>query len=344
VWKRFEIDYRKILGVPHEHNYHFIIRAAFTRMSVVFGAFVLYILALRSPHSWFLPNKHVSPAVAALGTIVLTLWPCDLMPEWKDAAQRYALLRSLAKLLLSPVFAAPFSSTFVADALTSMPKIFSDGLATACLYTTGAIFRVRYDQATHALAGLEGDTCTDKEPRFQAAHFSLSVLPFWIRLMQCLRGYAADREARHLWNALKYCTSITVVVLSFWSTVEAPALKALWFGTACASTLFAYVWDLRMDWGHPALLPPPQPGAPSPPPRRYPRWCFDVAAATNALARLGWAVYISPNQQVVRQHMVLLLGCVELMRRAQWAAFRLEWEQHKLDVKDAMQSAGQASP
>ena len=33
--------------------------------------------------------------------------------------------------------------------------------------------------------------------------------------------------------------------------------------------------------------------------------------------------------------MILLLGCVELMRRAQWAAFRLEWEQHKMDKKAA---------
>ena len=37
-------------------------------------------------------------------------------------------------------------------------------------------------------------------------------------------------------------------------------------------------------------------------------------------------VYISPGQQVVQQHWILLLGCVELLRRAQWAAFRLEWQ------------------
>jgi len=39
-----------------------------------------------------------------------------------------------------------------------------------------------------------------------------------------------------------------------------------------------------------------------------------VAAVTNSLARLGWAVYISPGQRVVEQHIILLLGCVELLR------------------------------
>ena len=55
-------------------------------------------------------------------------------------------------------------------------------------------------------------------------------------------------------------------------------------------------------------------------------------------------VYISPGQQVVQQHWILLLGCIELLRRAQWAAFRLEW-QHFNIVKQqrAEEAAAQAA-
>ena len=67
--------------------------------------------------------------------------------------------------------------------------------------------------------------------------------------------------------------------------------------------------------------------------RRYPSHVYNIAAATNALARLGWAVYISPGQQVLQQHSILLLGCIELLRRAQWAAIRLEWEQLNREAK-----------
>tara|TARA_B110001452_G_scaffold261377_1_gene260109 strand:+ start:1803 stop:2054 length:252 start_codon:yes stop_codon:yes gene_type:complete len=51
------------------------------------------------------------------------------------------------------------------------------------------------------------------------------------------------------------------------------------------------------------------------------------------VARLTWALYISPGQQVVEQHVILVMGCIELLRRAQWALLRLEWEHHCCDAK-----------
>ena len=43
--------------------------------------------------------------------------------------------------------------------------------------------------------------------------------------------------------------------------------------------------------------------------------------------RLGWAVYISPNVSwLVADDVVLLLAAVELLRRFQWAIYRVEWE------------------
>ena len=45
------------------------------------------------------------------------------------------------------------------------------------------------------------------------------------------------------------------------------------------------------------------------------------------VARLSWAVYISPGQTVVEANVTLLLGTIELLRRASWGLFRLEWEQ-----------------
>ena len=101
------------------------------------------------------------------------------------------------------------------------------------------------------------------------------------------------------------------------------------------STLYCSWWDLYMDWGFPVgaralgvsqylgetAVADPLDG------RLFPRRSFQVGALANTVARAGWAVYISPDQRILQQHVVLLLGCVELLRRAQWATFRLEWEQ-----------------
>ena len=40
AWKRTGIDYAAILGVPAEHNYHSIIRAGFTLVTLNFACFV----------------------------------------------------------------------------------------------------------------------------------------------------------------------------------------------------------------------------------------------------------------------------------------------------------------
>ena len=66
------------------------------------------------------------PLVALLGTAALLAWPADLMPEWSDAEQRMALVRTAKRALTAPFTSPTFASSFVADVFTSMPKCFID--------------------------------------------------------------------------------------------------------------------------------------------------------------------------------------------------------------------------
>ena len=56
--------------------------------------------------------------------------------------------------------------------------------------------------------------------------------------------------------------------------------------------------------------------------------------AANLVLRLGWAVYVSPDQKIVQQHVVLLLGVAEVVRRFMWAALRVENESLKHERAD----------
>ena len=173
VWKRYRIDYRAILGVTHSHNYHSVMRGSFNVMTLVFSCFALYVLTLTMHLT---PNKHVWPLAAVAGTLIALLWPWDWMPEWHDSAQRLKLLGAICRVLASPLSEVSphpspspspspcpnlsrspgpgpsrspgpgevsFARTFVADVLTSMPKIFNDLLFTACMLATGNAFEVR---------------------------------------------------------------------------------------------------------------------------------------------------------------------------------------------------------
>lgn len=191
-------------------------RASFGTISLVFGSFVLYIQTLTTHLT---PNKHVWPLIAAGGTVVAFLWPFDWMPEWKDRKQRYGLLHTLAKVLISPFSRVTFARTFVADVLCSMPKLFNDFLVMVCLVGTGEAFRVHWDKQSNALTGSES-ACDASDTTFLRFSVALSALPFWVRLMQCCRAFWDSGEKRHCFNGLKYCTSMSVVLLSFVSNKE----------------------------------------------------------------------------------------------------------------------------
>ena len=124
AWKRGGVDYATILGVPAElHNYHAVIRAGFTLISLNFAAFAVFFLTLTTNLT---TNKHLWPALAFFGSVAYFAWPADFMPEWRDASQRQALGRTILRVLCSPFSAATFPHTFIADVFTSMPKAFSD--------------------------------------------------------------------------------------------------------------------------------------------------------------------------------------------------------------------------
>ena len=82
------------------------------------------------------------------------------MPEWQDRAQRLKLLGTICRVLASPLTEVSFARTFVADVLTSMPKIFNDLLFTACMLSTGNAFEVHWDVKAEVLVGGD-ERCTD---------------------------------------------------------------------------------------------------------------------------------------------------------------------------------------
>jgi len=366
LWKRAGIDYASLLGVPAgRHNYHVVIRASFTLVSVNFACFVLFFLTLAMGVT---PNKHIWPAAALLCTLLFLAWPVDTMPKWHDASQRAALGRTVLRVLASPFSEATFAHSFVADVFTSMPKCFNDIAYVSCIYLTGEWWQLGdWDARGGAWTGgvhHRLHKCTSQNPAYRIASIGLSLLPFWIRLMQCVRAYRDTRVRRHIANGLKYSCSISVVAIS---SFDHDAHSPAWLVMSCISTLVAALWDVLVDWG---LGPPSLRGwihgqvgtAGSDhglgsfrkvgwtrqqqteqrdksahcagefswllrPVRVFPDWVYYAVVTSNTLCRLGWAVYISRGDAVNAQHLILVLAAVELFRRAQWALLRVEWEQ-----------------
>merc|ERR1711920_564580 len=78
------------------------------------------------------------------------------------------------------------------------------------------------------------------------------ALPFWLRLMQCLKVYSQTREQKNLWNALKYSTAFPLVYAGYMRSQDSSAAnKRFFLAAAVLQSSFTFVWDVLMDWGLP---------------------------------------------------------------------------------------------
>ena len=301
AWRRNSVDFRRALHLSPAVTYQAILSYSYACFVIVFACFVLFALLLLAPDA--APGlrrfRNTLPLIAFMTPFLVAAWPKDRAPgaclstPGAAGARRALALERVGPVLVSPFSKVTFARTFVADVLCSMPKIFADAL-----YGFAVVFN-----------------CDIKSNAYVQTGYVLAFLPFVVRLNQSLRAALDDAGARrkNCLNAGKYALQIALVGESLRAPHSLP-----WFALALTSTLCNFFWDVHMDWG----LPRQQ--------KRFPQWFYPFAVASNFVLRLGWAVYVSPDQNVVAQHVILLLGVAEVFRRFQWAALRVEHEALKI--------------
>ena len=362
IWRRANVDYAHVLGVSYAHTYQYVLRGSSSTAYITFSMFMLYFLEITgnsdftdrlNSGSW---SRHIWPALAIALPLLLFLFPFDPWTmlcygvQRNGFKQRFGLIKEIAHVLISPFSEVTFMRSFIADILCSMPRVFTDLQYTLCIYATGAAFSRSpddlgpYDLKSHAYY-----TCGAGNKGYYALNIVLGFCPYLIRLLQCLRAYRDTRQVKHMWNAFKYCLSLCVTGLAFAHTAAASnhwppmavtvgfspvvatiavadpadALGTAWICVGVAATLYSFYWDVVMDWGlgHTDAIHWGLRDELSFQPSKY-----YTAIALDFVLRLGWAFVISPDQQYVAENYMLLLGAVELTRRAMWTIFRVEWE------------------
>jgi len=133
----------------------------------------------------------------------------------------------------------PFVDVFFADAMCSLSKVFFDW---------GMLFHM----ATHYPDPVPPSTHNILIPSAFAA------VPYLIRARQCLIMYTVTRIQKdphrfdHLWNALKYSTSIFPLCLSaFQKTIppeQAAGLEKYLILLLAINALYALYWDIGRCW------------------------------------------------------------------------------------------------
>ena len=300
---------------PTAASYH----AALVLLCLVLGFHLIHLIASEFSgitwRPWLTCNLLLHAAVAALGCTPSRVF---------HAESRFSLLRTLWESVIAPLAPVTFWHVIVADYLTSLAKALSDLQLSACI--SAAIVNER----TPAKGTYTPTTV------LWEAHYSgcadtywnalMLALPFWWRLMQCLKVYSVNGEQKNLWNALKYSTAFPLVYAGYLRRHAPSRHHDRYFVLAAiVQSSYCFFWDVQMDWG---LL------------RRDPRapfgWSmreqllitpnkavYGMLCVFNLCLRFVWALSLfgiasSPGGGM------FFLESVEILRRTVWAIFRIE--------------------
>lgn len=219
---------------------------------------------------------------------------------------------------MAPLYKVSFVDFFLADQLTSQVQAIRSLQFYVCYYIWGD-FRKRSNTS------LDSST-------YEHLYIAVAVIPFWLRLLQCLRRLIEERNAMQGFNGLKYLSTVVALVMrslyDFARQNGSPATfwRIMVASTSGITTIYSTYWDIVVDWG---LL---QKNSKN-------RWLRDkllipnkavyvVAIVLNILLRLVWMqLVLDFNLPFLhRTAMVAVVACLEILRRGIWNFFRLENE------------------
>ncbi|MCO5551896.1 hypothetical protein L7F22_005403 [Adiantum nelumboides] len=255
-------------------------------------------------------NPNSIPFATILVCLVILLCPLNIFHR----SSRFFFLRSLKRIVGAPLYKVIMADFFLADQLTSQVFALRQAQYIICYYfKLGNV--------------LTNDSQTCGGPIYHQLTYVLSFLPYWWRLMQCLRRWVDERDHMHLVNGGKYLSAIVAIGCRITFQFNPTTTWLIVFiVTSSLATIYQMYWDVIMDWG---LL---QPHSKNPWLRdqlvlKNQSWYF-VSMGLNCLLRFAWIQSLLHLQMGNSNHYLMnfFLAMLEVFRRGHWNFYRLENE------------------
>jgi xenotropic and polytropic retrovirus receptor 1 len=240
------------------------------------------------------------------------------LPIFNYKGRLYALKLTF-RCLVSPLVGVEFVIEWMTDQWISMATPLRDVAYTACYYTN-----LNFDL-------ISVNPCKSKNT-FEVVLLVVLIVQAY-RIMQCIRmGYQEGKYIMtpHMANTLKYILSLASAVISYVYNLGYTHLLWLWVVISVISTLYSYMYDLKMAWG---LL---ETNSKNWLLRKYltfeSKRNYYLVIAVNFLMRFSWTLTLSPSIAAYFGNpslLTLVTGCIEIIRRGIWNLLRLEKEHLK---------------
>ncbi|KAH7444428.1 hypothetical protein KP509_02G078100 [Ceratopteris richardii] len=315
IWQRVHINYAVILKFTPGKRVGFcdILLLSTALTTIMLGGMVMQLVFNSST-----ANTSCLPLTLMLVLFCLLLiLPLDICCK----SMRFAFLRHLWHIICSPLYQVAFADFFLADQLTSQITAFQNFAWILCYYIC------RHLKFKNSLACKENLI-------FENFLYFVSVLPYWWRLMQCLRSWMDIGDPLHLMNAGKYLSALVAVVTKVsYKHYASRQWLIIFIISSTFATCYQLYWDIVVDWGL-MRQKSKNPWLRDSLALRH-RFIYFIAMGINAVLRLAWLFSILRLQENLIDHDLIdfLFASLEVFRRGLWNFFRLEHEHLKNTVK-----------
>ncbi|MFS7970868.1 putative SPX domain-containing protein [Helianthus anomalus] len=313
-WARYRVNYSFIFGFKPSTELGFK-----EVLLLGFGLSVLTLAAVLSNLQMELDPQTKSyktftellPLALVIVVILITICPFDIFYR----ANRFFLLVCLWHCICAPFYAVTLPDFFLADQFTSQVQLLRNLQFYVCYYGWGD-FKHR-----------NAETCNNSTV-YDVLFIVIAVIPYWIRLLQCIRRWNDGRDSTQALNGLKYFSTIVALVTrTIYSQKGGIAFKVISASTSGFATIFSTYWDLVMDWGllsknsenpwlrDKLILPS--------------RSIYFIAMVLNVILRLAWMQTVMDFHELPFLHknaLTAIFASLEIIRRGIWNFFRLENE------------------
>ncbi|KAJ6689967.1 hypothetical protein OIU85_006271 [Salix viminalis] len=318
-WRRYRVKYSFIFGFKQgtELGYRQVLLNSFGIAVLALCSVLLNLDMEMDPKTNdYRAFTELLPLNVLIFLLIVLLLPFNMF--YRSA--RFFLLTCIFHSIAAPLYKVTPPDFFLADQLTSQVQSLRSLEFYICYYGWGD-YKHRQN------------TCRSNTV-FRTFSFIIAVIPYWSRLLQCLRLLFEEKDPMQGYNGLKYFLTIVAVCLR---TAYSLNHRVGWRAIACffsaITAIFCTYWDLVFDWG---LL------------QRHSknRWLRDKllvpyksvyfgAMVMNVLLRFAWlqTVLDFRFRSLHEQTTITIVASLEIIRRGIWNFFRLE-NDHLNNVKN----------
>ncbi|CAA3021115.1 phosphate transporter PHO1 homolog 3-like [Olea europaea subsp. europaea] len=311
-WKRYRVNYTFIFGFKEgtELGYREVLLLGFCLNALALASVLANLDMEMDPKTHdYKAITEIVPLGLVMLVIAILLCPFNIIYR----SSRFFLLVCILHCLFAPLYEVTLPDFFLADQLTSQVQAIRSLQFYVCYYSWGDY-------------KLRENSCKESHV-FKTFSFIVAVIPYWWRLLQCLRRLYEEKDAMHGLNGLKYFSTILAVsTRTAYTLNNGNVWKLVAWITSANATIFSTYWDIVIDWGlfqrnsknnllRDKLLVPH-------------KSVYFAAMVLNVLLRLAWMQTVMNFTifSLHRQTMIALVASLEIIRRGIWSFFRLENE------------------